>query len=152
MGAITLSELKSRLDKLESGLNAIMQDAVSDTAKEFADLNRTQLTYGIGSDGKFLRKYQNESYKKKKQKMNNLPPFGVADLKLTGDFHKSITVNPIATKAVPTATDDKTELLIKHMGFSNALGLNEDSLKKYRVILQPIVIRKFSEITKLEIR
>lgn len=130
----------------------VMREAVEQSTEEFADLNREQLMYGYDAKGNRLRDYKSKSYAKKKAEMNPLAGFGTPDLRLTGAFHKSLGVNPTWGKAVPTASDSKTEKLLGMFKSNDPLGLNETSMKKYREILQPLIIQALSKRTGLTIK
>lgn len=86
--------------------------------KQFAiDQNREQLLDGKtseGTDGANLRGYKQFDYAVRKNQMNSRPEFGIADLKLTGDFQSKIDLKVDATTYTLFSTDIKSLDLETH--------------------------------------
>ena len=78
------------------------------------DINRDQLLHGLTSEGETgtnLRGYRNFDYAVKKNQMNSLPEFGVADLKLTGAFYSKFDLKADATTYTLFSSDPKADEL-----------------------------------------
>lgn len=131
--------------------DSIIEDAMNDTAKEFSDKQREQLTDGFDSNGNRLKKYANAGYAAKKNKLNSKPGFGNADHKLTGDYHRGIYMTVDGNQVRTGSFDEKQPYLEKRD--PNSLGLGGPYKSEYlQNDLSPVIQRKITEITGLSFR
>ena len=128
MGDISAREILQRLRALD--LKEGAQFAVSENLEYIADLNRQQLSAGTDARGEALKKYSSNSYAKKKEALGSKAPYGVADLKLTGEFHESIEAKAGSAGVTLEATSKKTPWLLARDNY--ALGLSEKSVETLR--------------------
>ena len=96
------SERLARVD-----MHNVLNKAIEANEDFISDQITNQLDKGLDGDGNDLGEYRNYEYK------NRWKP---VDLKLTGEFRKSITVKGHEDYAEPTATDPKTEDLTAKFG------------------------------------
>lgn len=144
---MTLFELYERVKKLNT--DSVIEESFDDTAKEYADKQREQLTDGFGSDGNRLRKYRSPVYARMKNQMNSKPGFGNPDLRLTGSFHRGITMTANGDAILTGSVDAKTEALEKK--YPKALGLAGPYKSDYlEHDLSPMIQRKITEVVGLK--
>lgn len=91
-----------------------------------AQLNREQMSAGQDADGADLYYYRSDFYADWKLTLPSYTaPGGIADFKVTGEFHRSMFARVEGDSIVFDATDDKTDKLI---GLSpNMFGLTDES-------------------------
>lgn len=107
------------------------------------DLNREQLMHGEDSRGRKLLKYDSKEYADFKKKLN---PKGVTDLKLTGAFHESFTLDASEFPIEFGAADEKTTKLVAKYG-QDIFGLSEESKEILEVVkLRDAAIRLYKKI------
>ena len=71
---------------------------MSNQTEEIVEQNREQMMEGKTSKGKKIKpKYKNKSYAQKKKRLNSKPGAGTPDLKLSGDFHASLSLKKKGT-------------------------------------------------------
>lgn len=129
-----------------------VRDAVNKTKDEAVKLNQKQLyEKGENMQGKKLKyKRPNGKYAKKKHGMNPIPGLGIADIFLTGETHKDMGAYADNKGLIIDSENWKVPYLKKKFG--NFFGLNKESLKTYRPILNPIVNKQISNKTQFPIR
>jgi 3-methyladenine DNA glycosylase AlkD len=119
-------------------------EALKQNEKKILDINREQLIEGKFSNDKPIRpKYASKKYAAKKQSMNSRPKYGTPDLKLTGDFHKSLYLDGITVKS-----NDKKAKQLEHKYnsyISSMYGINTKFVKEIRKLTLPEVQKKFKE-------
>lgn len=126
-----LQRLRRRLDA-EFGQQAILRELAQVLASHEAELVmllREQLMEGKmpGSRGREKRirpRYVNDIYARKKQGMNPKPGYKTPDLRKTGAFHRSITVETSVRGVAFDASDKKKEELLDKYG--NVLALSKE--------------------------
>ena len=126
--ALVLETLKKNVKNLN--FNEIIEEAVTNTDKKAADLQRKQMLYGEASDDKKIGKYASEAYAAEKYKMNKKAGRGNKDLKLTGSFHRFILVDPRKTYVVFSSADEKLAEILKREG-ARIFGLNTPYTVEY---------------------
>lgn len=129
-----IAKLKSEAPKQD----AEILDIVAHNETLLIDLNTSQLMEGLDSENVQLKEYQSESYARMKASLN---PKKVTDLKLSGDFHRSFVAITDRWPVLFSASDSKTDGLVKKYG-ENIFGLNEKS--------QRIMVRDYLEDSILE--
>lgn len=107
--------------------------AVAETHADYERMNAAQMLQGKGKDGKKIGTYRSMSYARMKAQMNtflaSIVPSNV-DLKLTGAFHKGLTMKLSGQDISMTSTDSKADELEKKYG-ENIYGLNEETAGTY---------------------
>jgi hypothetical protein len=93
--------------------------------KELADLNRANLSKGKLSSGDDTMEYKTIAYTNKKASMGSIS-VPKMDFKLTGDFHKGISVE-VGNEIVFNGADGKTSMLLNMYG-DDLLGVQTDDL------------------------
>lgn len=96
-----------------------------------AQLNREQMSAGQDADGADLYYYRSDFYADWKLTLPSYTaPGGVADFKVTGEFHRSMFARVEGDSIVFDATDDKTDKLL---GLSpNMFGLTDESRRSLK--------------------
>lgn len=121
MNAIT--NLINVLQELPKQLPKFFVDVVNEHKDEVEDINAEQLSLGKDAKGDDLRTYRSPSYARfKKSRGSKSSP--VADLKLTGKYHRAITVKQTGRDFQVTNTDSKFQELNKK--YPDHLGINDD--------------------------
>lgn len=146
---ITVAELRRRVSKTNTEL--VANEVLTEQRPVLAELNADQLLRGLRADGQLLPFYKSDSYARKKRAMNSRPPSGVMDLKLTGEFHKSIETI-IEAPEIIFGAQDRYELMERPGIGPEILGLTEDSLKKYIAIWFNRFKQLYSNATGLEFK
>jgi len=120
MGFAVLDEQVERVRKatLKSSLEKYVGDALRPNKDTIADYNRQQLLRGMDTEVRTLGQYARFTYK------NRWKP---VDLKLTGDFHRSIKAKFNPTSVELVATDPKTDELKARYG-AEILGLTLEDI------------------------
>lgn len=105
-----------------------VKESIFDTGEDVADFNRKQLFEGIRSTGSEIKPaYAPLTVLIKDQKGQ---PTDRVTLKDTGDFYESIGINVESDLLEISASDEKTDDLIKKYG-NRILGLTKESRSEY---------------------
>lgn len=126
----TIPEMLRRFQSIN--LDEQLPIIIQNTRGEMVRLNKMQLTLGKKSDNEFVTPgYSFATYAIQKEKQNPLAPFGVPDLRLTGDFYKGFYANVQGGQSVIFgSTDSKSDNLEAKYG-KEIFGLNIDSKTEY---------------------
>jgi hypothetical protein len=108
--------LSKRIKSTIGKLDELMMRAVMDNDTEVIDANTAQLSTGKDSLGDFLAKYESEDYAQFKQAIGSKAPHGVADLKLTGDFHSDFMMKRQGDEVLIRSKDEKAPKLERQYG------------------------------------
>jgi len=140
----TIAELYNALKTVN--INVIAKTAMGKTTKNLVDLQKAQLLKGLRQDGT-----SQKNYSKRSQTMFGKPNIPM-QMKDTGAYHKSITVDVGTDEFEMLATDSKSEMLEdKYGGRSTLLGLTDQSTEFYtEKNFQPEFNKLISEKTGLE--
>lgn len=139
----TIADLIDNLTRIN--LEKLAKDSLKENTDFMADLNREQLEEGLKKDDTKMQKYSWLSYARQKNEMNPKPGLGNPDLKLTGEFHKSIKYS--VGDNINIMANDKHGLEQKYGTEIFGLGKN----KKKKLIdekLQRTAVRKLKEQLK----
>ena len=117
---------------------------VLDNETEILDANTSQLEQGKDALGNFLENYLSEDYARFKRTLSSLPPFGVPDLKLEGDFHEGFVLRWEGNAFFITSTDQKTDKL-KQMFGEDIFGLMDESLLELKSMFIESFIKLFRD-------
>jgi hypothetical protein len=124
------------------GVDEYYQRAVLENQGFILDSNIAQLETGRDSLGNFLREYASEDYAVFKQMIGSKAPFGIADLKLTGDFYSGFTLTFEGDSFRITSTDEKTEHLRAKYG-NDIFGLAQERIEMVIPFLLNSFIKHF---------
>lgn len=143
---MTTRGLLDKLDRLD--FERIAEQAMDDTAKDFADANRDQLEHGYDRNGERLKKYSNPKYAKIKQQQNSLPGYGNPDLKRSGAFHRGIIMTANNGLVLTGSMDDKAPRLTGK--YPTTLGLGGPFKEGYvQDTLAPAIKKEVEDLTGL---
>ena len=112
----------------QMNLNRLMSASLIGAEDLMAQLNRDQMSMGVDADGADLYYYRSDAYANWKLSLSSyMAAPGIADFKVTGEFHRSIFARVEGDNITFGATDDKTKKLL---GLSpNMFGLTDESRK-----------------------
>jgi len=143
-----IPKLKKFTQRIEAIDNTLMVGFVTSSMEEnkaiFEDLVTGQLSEGKDGDGDDLLQYQSDEYAAFKKSIGSKSS-PVADLKLTGAYHRSIMLETTKKSASIVSRDEKdAELTFK---YGDAIKqLDEESKKEGRLQIKPDIqeqINKF---------
>lgn len=118
----------------------LIRESVIETLSEVEDLQTDQFSVGQNSEGKEIGQLRNDAYARVKKAKGGKAPFGVVDLKDTGDFYSGIIAKLESKFISVTSTDKKTkELEEKYDRNGDIFALNETYLQKYIDLLIPVI-------------
>lgn len=120
----------------------IFKGAVLENENFILDANTAQLENGKDSFDKLLWEYASDEYARFKQSIGSKAPFGIADLKLTGDFYSGFTLVVEGNEFRITSTDSKTSDLVSRYG-EEIFGLTEKSITEVLPYLEESFIKLF---------
>lgn len=122
-----------RLERVD--MHNVLNRAIEVNEDIISDQNTNQLDKGLDSVGNDLGEYANYEYK------NRWKPI---DLKLTGDFRKSIAPKTAAEEFAMSASDWKTDKLVTAFG-SAILGLSDEGVQTTGEFIKDDVQQLFAE-------
>lgn len=117
--------LQKSVNTIVRSLNKVANAAIDENLSVMADMNREQLTFGINAEGGAVGAYRSEPYARFKMAIGARAPFGIPDLKLTGDFHSGIFAMRKGSDLTFGGTDSKTSMLTEK--YDSILGLTEEN-------------------------
>ena len=134
-----LSDLADRVGMLAQKSEQILAETLVDNSAFIEDAVTGQMEEGRRADGSEILPDYNPDYARLKAQLGLQS--GHVDLKLTGDFHNSVTsqVQKLARQLNITATDEKTPFLLnKYDVRDQLLNLSEENLNELeRVYILP---------------
>lgn len=157
----TLQEIITRFEELDSQLEQIIVDVLTDEKQHILDLNREQLYDGKNSEGIDLSPtyYEDPYFKSLEQAVgysdwkdkitpNPRRTQGVANLFINGFFYKSIdvTINKDGLR-FNSSFDDENEISNKYGG--NIFGLDDENKEDLNETANPSMISKIRDFLKL---
>ncbi|MDP4151194.1 MAG: hypothetical protein Q8943_17440 [Bacteroidota bacterium] len=142
-----MSTIRGMLEKFRSlDTDLLVEQSVSETTDQYANLNTEQLHQGLNADGEQIGQYRNELYATMKHEMNPLPGFGVPDLRLTGAFYAGIRSVIQGDAVVTESTDEKNTALVEKYG--HLFGLSDKFRQEYvNGSLRPRFRQKVRDVT-----
>ncbi len=139
-----LKRLAKGVRELQREMPNIIANALEENKEIAADLITDQLTRGIKGDGEELANYRSREYAEFKKSIGSVSS-PVADLKLTGAYHRSIMLEVSGEEAAVTSDDQKDlELSLKYG--EEIKQYTEPSKKELRLQIKPDIqlgIQKF---------
>lgn len=120
--------IKKSVDTIVRGAKKAKYDAIDNNLATIADANVEQMTAGLNAEGGQLGLYRSEPYARFKKAIGSRSPFGVVDLKLSGDFHSGVFAQRRGDTITIFSRDSKTGDLVAKYG-ENTFGLTEQSRK-----------------------
>jgi hypothetical protein len=97
-----LEKLYKNTIEISKNISLLVAKASEDNKEELADLNVSQLEKGISGDGDKMNPNYSPNYAKFKG-------FRVPDLKVSGDYHSSISVKRVKDKTMYYSKDDSSD-------------------------------------------
>lgn len=145
---MTLSEMKGKIQTLQSSIIAIAGEAMLDNKEAITSLVvQQQYEQGIGGDGVPLKPYT-PAYRRRKQKLGVLQDH--TDYNLTGKMHTEmdLTVEGDIYDINSTTQVNGYTLsdLLKNRDTSKSFDLTEDNKKKAWEIILPDFMEKIGEV------
>lgn len=133
---MTISEAIEKLERLN--LDVIVRAAISETAEEYAELNREQWAEGRASDGGSITpSTYTPEYEKTKSKEGLQTAF--VDLYRTGGFYRGYTLQPDNQKILLSSDVDYEKYISKKYG-PEIYGLTPENIDRYREIVRPVIM------------
>lgn len=127
---MTIHQKYLRFKALEKQLRNIASDVLFQNQDVYLDLQREQMLRGENSQGGEIGTYKILAYAEMKERMNPLAG-GTVDGKLTGDFHRELTLRLMsARKFLVYSQDEKNQKLTKM--YDHLFLLNPNYLYEYR--------------------
>lgn len=109
-----IEDVIGRLKVSEAEQTKVILEIIDRNKAIVLDLNTKQLFEGRNNKGEQIKPpYKNPKYAEFKRTLN---PFGVVDLRLTGDFHNSFFINDTSFPITFGASDEKTGELVQKYG------------------------------------
>jgi hypothetical protein len=108
--------LKKASDNIVKNLSKEADKAIDNNLSTMRDLNVEQMEQGLNSDGKQIGLLRSEPYARAKKATGGVAPFGIPDLKLTGDFHAGTFAKKQGQSLQFGSTDSKTGELTSKYG------------------------------------
>jgi hypothetical protein len=140
----TAAEMLRRWKKLD--IIQLTGEAIEQTREEAIRLNQDQLLHGEKADGTNLKPYRNLNYALKKNQMNPLPVFRVADARLTGELYKGMFVDIRSSTVVFDSTSPHATFMIERDG-PTIFGLQPKNKELYAESYMPVVCRLIKQQT-----
>ena len=135
-------------------VEAIAEATVEDNVEIIADLNATQMSYGLRADGtQILPSYKSAEYAALKYQMNPIPGLGNPDLRNTRAFYKGLYAAVQGEDIEFGSKDAKADALQEKYSTSQGsiFGLTDDSKDDLiSGFLQPDWQEKITEATGLD--
>lgn len=142
----TAAEMLRRVEAVMTNITEIVGEAIEQTKTEAIGWNQIQLLHGQKADGTNLREYRNEAYKRRKNQMNPLPPFGIADARYTGELYRGMFIEVRNPNIVFDSTSPHATFMIQRDGPA-IFGLTPESKEKYAETYMPVAQRIVKERT-----
>jgi hypothetical protein len=119
-----MSTIKSMIQRVQAvrGREAIIiEDVFVKNEIKIADKQREQLFEGFDKNQQRLKRYRNDLYARRKNRMNPKPGFGNPDFKDKGDFYRGIEIRVDGGVIRTLLYDEKSEDLLERD--PNIIGL-----------------------------
>lgn len=134
-----------RLSASKINILDLLDECIIETKEELFLLVRSQIESGQTSED-YLPVYSSDRYAVKKQQMGSKAPFGITDLKLTGNFLNKFVLRFSKYSFVVRSSDKKNKILLQRYG-EEIFMLNEENMDKYvNEILQPLMVTKLKDV------
>ena len=127
----TLNDLRARFRKVD--LLKIVDECIIESKDTLLNLIRSQIEHGEDATG-LLPEYINLKYSETKERMGSKAPFGITDLKFSGDFLKKLQLKRYSTNILIRSSDKKNSAILKRYGadINNIISLNK--IQKDKII------------------
>ena len=137
-----ISEKIAQLKAID--INHLLDDSLRESEKEILDLTRDQLyeqgVIDVTNPAK-REKYAAATIAQKKRRATYSKTDFVT-LRWMGEFYEKFKLLIFKDRIVVTSTDVKWNYHEANPRFENALGLTEDSVKKVRDIVLPLILKR----------
>lgn len=139
---VTISQLRKSARKID--LIDLIDLCILETKDDLFNLVRSQLASGKSSED-YLPVYSSDAYAKKKKVMGSIAPYGITDLKLTGNFVNKFYLRLLKNSVIIRSRDKKNSKILKKYG-PEIFALSDDNLTVYiDTILRPLMIKKLKD-------
>ena len=136
-----IGTLMSKLGKLD--VEVLCINALENNEGLLIELQQKQMTYGKNAKNEEIGYYRSPFYEEMKNRMNPLAQRRV-DLKLTGAFHKGITV--LAGKEIIFDSKDNKTLDLVEKYSEDIFGLNTETIGENNNEFQEILYKEFKKV------
>lgn len=140
---MTLIELHKRIRSIK--IKKLMDSVILEHESEIIDANTDQLSKGFYSDGDRMPDYANENYAQFKQSIGSKAPYGITDLKLTGDFHSGFFMKPDSDGFQIWSSVSKTDELVGKYG-ADIFGISPESKKELKSNFSQSLVEKIKNV------
>lgn len=124
-----IDDLKNKLKSLPNELVTFFEKVIERNFAELEDINTDQLIKGKNAEGSNLARYKSASYARFKKSIGSKSS-PIADLKVTGDFHRALKIKKTGKGEFEFYnTDEKAPLLLQK--YPNVLGLSDKSKEEF---------------------
>lgn len=142
---MNLNDLRKRMELVD--LLAILDECILETQDILTGLIRSQIESGKSGDNS-LPPYKSDKYALLKQKKGSKAPFGVVDLKFSGDFLNALEVKFFSKNVLVRSTDSKAAAIHAKYGFE-FYQLSDENLTYYtQEVIQPLMLKKIRNVLR----
>jgi hypothetical protein len=140
---------QERWEDIRARLIDIVADVMEQHPDEIVEYNREQMMDGIDSDGLMFKAYRDQEYADYKHVLNPRPGKGIADFRLTREFHSKMFLRITGRKFEMDSTDDKRDKLVQMaVSKTKIFGLTEENRHRvWREVLRDPVIERIANIS-----
>jgi hypothetical protein len=136
--------LKNNLSGVVSKLEEMTLDSAMDVKETIADLNVEQLERGVTAQDKpIVPQYQSENYAAYKKAIGAKPKKFTPDLKVSGDFHRSIHAKRYNKLIETDSSDWKAEHLIEK--YEGIMGLTKKNQAELNKEILPNLVKRIKD-------
>ena len=136
-----INKIQTQVSGLKEKLTEIISDSLKENEESIIKLNQKQLLLGKRADGSDNFPYSRDTITRRIKKGNPVKN-KLITLYEYGDFHKSMLLKIDNKKFSITATDPKTESILKRDYGKNVLGLTKDSFTILFKEIRPEIKKK----------
>lgn len=136
-----ITEVIERLERLD--LEAALSEAIAFTKEEYADMNREQWKEGITSTGADIMPSP-YSLGYAKIRLREGLPIDVIDLRRKGAFYGGYTIDQDGS-VMHLSSDVDYEKWITHRYGEKIYGLTDESMAKYRGVINAVLLAAIKE-------
>ena len=145
---MSVRELNEKMQTTWSEIDTLKVDAIQDNEAAIVDLNRGQMEVGLTIKGDAISpEYRLFSYASEKKKMGSRSPFGIPDLKLTGDFHEGMFLEVDDRQYFIGSSDEKAGALAAK--YKDIFGLTEENKEKAKALTTISLSKRWREAVGL---
>ena len=136
-----IDKIQTQVSGLKEKLTEIISDSLKENEESIIKLNQNQLLSGKRADGSDNNPYSKDTIRRRIKKGNPVKN-NLITLYEYGDFYRSMLLKIDNKKFLITATDSKTESILKNDYGKKVLGLTKDSFSILFKEIRPKVKKK----------